>query len=395
MHLVVFSYKPCWQDPSSPTGFATDGGFPFQMAALAELFDRTTLVLPRRSTPRPPGLCPLVGRRLEVEALPEPAGTNLRRKLALLLWLPRHLGTLWRATGRADAVHAPVPGDLGVLGLGLALVRRKPLFVRHCGTWNPERPPATVADRLLHRLLVRIAGGRRVVLATGGGEATPEPANTAIDWIFSTALEDASLDRLPASKPWRPGRPPRLVQVGRLTRGKNAATSLRALERIRAGHPGATLKLVGHGPERASLERLAAELGLEGAVAFHGNLAHEEVLERLTDADLMVFPTRVAEGFPKAVLEGMACGLPVVASPVSVLPDLLGDGRGILLADTDAETLAEAVLGVLADPDALERTATAARRHARRFTLEGWRDAIGERLEAAWDRPLRDVTEAD
>ena len=134
MRLVVLSYKTCWPSAESPTGYATHGGFPLQMAALSELFDRTTLVLPRSSAPGPDGLLPLAGRNLSVSPVPEPAGRDLRRKIALLGWLPRHLPALFRAVGRADAVHAVVPGDVGSLGIVLAILRRRRLFVRHCGT---------------------------------------------------------------------------------------------------------------------------------------------------------------------------------------------------------------------------------------------------------------------
>lgn len=386
MRLVVVSHKPCWPSPDSPSGFTTDGGFPFQMAALSELFDATTLVLPRRSTPPPAGLRPLDGHRLSVRPLAEPPGRGLGRKLGLAGWLPRHLPRLWRELNRADAVHAAVPGDVGALAIPLALARRKPLFVRHCGTWGR---PATAADRLLHATLVRIAGGRNVVLATGGGDAPPEAGRDTVDWIFATSLTAAQLATLPRAECWRPGRSPRLVSVGRLTRGKNAAATIRALAALRHWHPGATLDVVGHGPELAALRALAGELGLADAVTFHGNLEHSRVLARLASSHVFVFPTRVAEGFPKAVLEAMACGLPVVAPPVSVLPQLLAAGRGALLEATTPEAVAAAVLGLLDDPEALAATAAAARRHAAGFSLERWRDLIGARLEAAWQRPLK------
>ncbi len=262
--------------------------------------------------------------------------------------------------------------------------------MRHCGTWGR---PVTVADRLLHRLLVRVAGGRNVVLATGGGPRPPEPRNPAIGWIFSTTLSEAEMGGLPRAEPWRRGEPLRLVAVGRLTRGKNVASTIRALADLGRDHPETTLDVLGDGVERPALEALAAELGVAPAVTFHGNLPHEDVLATLGRSHLFVFPTRVAEGFPKAVLEAMACGLPVLAAPVSVIPGLLGDGRGFLLESTAAEAVAAALRRLVPSPDALAAAGDAARLHARQFTLERWRDSIGERLEAAWGRPLREEPE--
>ena len=387
MRLVVFSHKPCWPSSGSVSGYATDGGFPFQMAALSQLFDHTTLVLPERSSPAPPGLRPLEGHRLAVEPIPEPRGTDLRRKLALLAWLPRRLPALWRAAGRADAVHAAVPGDVGSLGIPLALTRGKRLFVRHCGTWGR---PVTVADRVLRRGLLRIADRRRVVLATGGGAEGPEVGRPEIEWIFSTTLTQAELDALARSEPWRTGEAPRLVALGRLTTGKNIASAIGALPAIRGEHPEATLDVLGSGPELAGLRALADQLGVAAAVRFHGNLAHGDVMAKLAGSHLLVFPTRVAEGFPKAVLEAMACGVPVLAPRVSVMPELLAEGRGFLLDETSPEAIAAGVCGALRDPEKLAASASASRRHAAHYTLERWRDTIGRRLEDAWQCSLRE-----
>ncbi len=392
MHLVVLSYKPCWEDPTSPSGFATDGGFPFQMAALSELFERTTLVLPQRRTERPPGTTPLDGRSLSVRAFPEPPGSGARRKLALLVRLPTLLPRLWREVGRGDAVHAVVPGDVGSLAIPLALLRRKPLFVRHCGTWGDR---GSVADRILWRVLVRIAGGRRsggrrsggkrVVLSTGGG-GRPEPRNPAIRSVFATTLTAAEVAARPPREPWRPGRPLRLASVGRLTRGKNTRTTIQALAALRREGTEAVLDVLGDGPELAALRALVAELGLGEAVTFCGNVGHGEVLEKLDQSDVLVFPTRVAEGFPKVVVEAMACGAVVVATPVSAVPALLGDGCGVLLEDTTPEAVTAALRRLAGTPEEMAAMSEAGRRRAASYTLEAWRDAIGVHLREAWGR---------
>ncbi|MCH9647227.1 MAG: glycosyltransferase [Deltaproteobacteria bacterium] len=381
MELLVLSHKPCWPSAEAASGFATDGGFPFQMGALSQLFEKTTLLLPHRRSPAPKGLTPLAGHELRVSPLPEPPGLGLRRKLALLIWFPRHLPNLWRQVGHADAVHAAVPGDLGTLGLLLALIRKKPLLVRHCGTWGNR---TTLADRFLAWLLPRIAGGRNVVLATGGDAAPPEPRYPAVQWIFSTSLSRKEMNEIPISSPWQPGRPLRLVTVGRLSRGKNTRACLSALSLIRNHYPEAHLEVVGAGPCRAELESMAKDLDLLDAVTFHGNLSHPGVLDALCRSHIFLFPTRTAEGFPKAALEALACGLPVVAPPVSVLRLLLEEGCGALLEAPEGKQVANAVLSLTADPERLGRISSQARKTAQRYTLEGWQDLIGESLFAAW-----------
>ncbi len=385
MKLLVVSYKVCWADTGAASGYTSYGGFPIQMEALTSLFDGVRLLILERNPPAPEGARPLTGQGLEVAPIPEPTGAGVLRKVAFIASLVRWGPRIWREVGDADAVHALVPGDMGIAGILVALARRKPLFVRHCGTWGDR---STAANAFLAWLLPRIAGGRVVVLATGGAAEPPEPRNSQIHWVFSSTLGKAEICGLRAAPVWSPGSPLRLVTVGRLSASKNARACIEALPAIRSAHPGSLLHIVGDGPERPVLVSVAASLGLEGAVEFHGNVGHEEVLDILSECHLFLFPTRVAEGFPKAVLEAIACGLPIVVPRVSVLPTLVRQGVGVLIDATDADTIAGAVLALCAAPATLESMARRGREVAARYTLEHLCDVVGERLRSAWG-PLR------
>src|SRR6267378_170657 len=190
MKLVVFSHKPCWSSADSPSGYATDGGFPFQMGALSELFDSTILVVPCSEPLSRVGEIPLGGHELSVAPLSTPMGRGLARKLSLGIWLLRNSPTILRELVKADAVHAAIPGDIGTIGMLLAFALRKPLFVRHCGNWLK---PSTTAERFWKWFMEKFAGGRQVMLATGGSPEPPSCVNSAIHWIFSTTLSDAEL----------------------------------------------------------------------------------------------------------------------------------------------------------------------------------------------------------
>jgi len=391
MRLLVISHKETWRHSQNASGFVTIGGFPFQMKAIAELFKHTTVMVPVRTTPTPSVATPLEGNNLQVQPLPEPAGRDLKRKLALIPWLLGNLQTVWEAVARSDALHTPVPGDIGAVGLIVALLQHKPLFVRHCGTWGE---PVTLSDRLLLWLLQRIAGGQNVVMATGGGEAPPSEKNPHIRWIFSTTLTQRELDSLPRAKPWQPGKPLRMVTVGRLSQGKNTAAAIKAMPNILKKIEHVSLDVVGEGVSQGDLEKLARELGLSDRVYFHGNLPHEQVLETLSHSHLFLFPTRVKEGFPKALLEAMACGLPCIATRVSVTPHLLGNGCGVLVDDPSQDNVAQAVLAMIDEPKNMEQMGNKARHKAVEYSLEGWRDQIGERLGAAWG-PLKSENARD
>lgn len=380
MNLLVLSYKIGWQ--ISDREYLTYGGFPLQMEALSTFFAKTKVTLLIRPGMMPGGTQPIYGRNIEIFPLPEPDGSGLRRKLALLAWLPCHLPQIWREIARADAVHTPVPGDIGFIGLLIALLQRKPLFVRHCGTWGE---PVTHADRLLLWLLEKIAGGRNVVLATGGAEAPPSVKNPHIRWIFSTSLTQSELDSIHPAVAWDGHSPLRLVTVGRVTDGKNMAAIIDSLPAIRAVHPETTLDILGEGEARLALEARASDLGLRSVITFHGNVSHAQVLDILSHSHLFVFPSRTKEGFPKAVLEALACGLPVIATRISVIPQLLQNGAGLLLDATTAEAVASATLQVASNPAHMAKMGRLARDVAQGYTLEAWAAAIGEHLKKAWD----------
>jgi glycosyltransferase involved in cell wall biosynthesis len=152
---------------------------------------------------------------------------------------------------------------------------------------------------------------------------------------------------------------PRVVFTGRLHPQKNLDVLIEAWPRVNCV-TGANLILVGQGPERERLEAKAAGLGVGGSVCFTGAVA--DPAEVLRAADAFVLPS-VAEGMSNSLLEAMATGLPCVASDIGGNQDLLGPGgTGVLVAGGSPELWAEALIGLLADPDHLRRFGAEARR---------------------------------
>jgi len=139
---------------------------------------------------------------------------------------------------------------------------------------------------------------------------------------------------------------PVVLCVANLSAHKGHRHLLQACSALQSsGHP-CTLVLIGEGPERVALERLAGRLGID--VRFLG--ARTDVAGFLARADVVVLPS-LYEGSSNAVMEAMAAGRPVVATAVGGTPELL-EGRGVLVPPADADGLAEGLREVLSDGEA-------------------------------------------
>ncbi|MBI4241885.1 MAG: glycosyltransferase [Candidatus Rokubacteria bacterium] len=158
-----------------------------------------------------------------------------------------------------------------------------------------------------------------------------------------------------------------VAHVGRLVPVKGHTVLLRALAGLRTRPD--VLLVAGEGPLRGALEADCRRLGLEGTVVFLG--FRDDIATVLYASDLLVLPS-LSEVLPMAVLEAMAIGLPVVATRVGGIPELIEDGReGWLVDPDDPEALRVALEAALADPAARAARGSAARRRVEReFTSE-------------------------
>ena len=152
-----------------------------------------------------------------------------------------------------------------------------------------------------------------------------------------------------------------MICVGRLSPEKGQPGLLRSFARLREQHPELRLRLVGDGPDRASLEALAKELKLSDAVTFAGRLSEEETLAEIARADLLVLPSFM-EGLPIVLMEAMAAGVPVIASRVAGIPELVEDDEtGLLFTPSNWDELASHIDRLLGDEALRSRLAEKAK----------------------------------
>lgn len=140
---------------------------------------------------------------------------------------------------------------------------------------------------------------------------------------------------------------PVLVSVGRLEKAKDPALLLDVFARLRRDVPAARLAFIGAGTLEPDLRGRAREMGIDGRTHWLGLLPQPRIAELLNAADLFML-TSAFEGMPLAVLEALACGLPVVMTAVGEIPAPLADGRaGRVVASRSADELAAAAREVL------------------------------------------------
>ena len=342
---------------------------------------RIVLADARRSPPQPLDHVAQAGRRSWSGVLTRP--------LALIL------GT--RARVKAEQPHilfcAGNTYTLVAVMLRVVLGRNCPPIVAKISNCL-VRPDMHPLVRLFYRKWLRIQGrylDHFVGMAPamrGEIAAMTGAAQGRISVIEDPALCVADLTRLATARDGaardRPGR--HFLAIGRFAPQKNFALLLDAFARIATGDD--TLTILGDGPERAALERRAADLGVTAALRLPG---HVDPLDRwLATAHALVMSSDY-EGVPAVIIEALAAGLPIVATDCCVsMADLLGHGAlGKLVAVGDAAGLAAAMASI--GPEA-RHVATARRAAAARFTIEHATEKyLGLMRTLAEARAARDV----
>ncbi|MEY3775671.1 MAG: hypothetical protein RLZZ129_2451 [Verrucomicrobiota bacterium] len=200
------------------------------------------------------------------------------------------------------------------------------------------------------------------------------------------------LDQFPALKPLRPLREPlRLVCVARLVEKKGLQQQLQIYAALQAAGVAFEARIVGEGPLRPELERLAGTLGIAGQVVFTGHAAHTEVWNQLAWADVLLHTGIIAvsgdrDGLPNVIPEAMAIGTLVVTSPTAATTEAVTDMlSGLVALVTSPQAWVEG-LRRLARDDALAEQLRAA---ARRWVEENFNaHTNAERLLAEFDRVI-------
>lgn len=179
----------------------------------------------------------------------------------------------------------------------------------------------------------------------------------------------------------------RILYVGRLHAYKGVRDLISALRFVRKTVPGASLEIIGDGPQRQELERTATRLGLSQAVSFRGSIQPADLLKAYEGATMLVLPSLRSrrEAFGIVILEAMAMGKPVIASDIPGPNSLIEHGRtGLLVPSSSPRRLAKAIIFLFQNEALVRSMGNRGRQKAIQFN---W-SVIAKRYESLYAQSL-------
>lgn len=256
-----------------------------------------------------------------------------RRFDVMAAWRLAHHAIAWDA----DLVqtHGYKPSAIAFL---MKALRRRPPWIAFFHGATTEN----LKVRLFHwldQLLMRFSS-LMVVMSAAHKAAAPPGVPSAI--LYNAVLQPPHAEAFERRRRFSEHVPARYCVIGRLSSEKGVDVFLDACHIMRRQGIAFNADIVGDGPDRALLERQAAEAGLSGVVRFIGHVQDPEPY--FLANDVLVIPSR-SEGLPNVLLEGLRAGMPVVATPVGAIPEVLTSSQaGVLVPVGDAPALAGAML---------------------------------------------------
>jgi glycosyltransferase involved in cell wall biosynthesis len=292
----------------------------------------------------------------------------------LITSLPRLLTRLYRQLVAASIVLIRFPGNIASLALLICLIGGKRFSVEivadptdyfsASASKHPLRRVAQTVHCWTTRLAARHALSVRYVTTAYLQRKYPAKRADTMFGFSDAYLHDALFD-LPLIRPHSPDNPLKLINTAMMhNHSKGHSVLLEAMVELRRRGVAAQLTFIGDGAFRGEFEAQAAQLGLHDDVVFLGLIDADKVVDHVARHDLFVLPS-YQEGMPRALLEAMAAGTPVVASRVGGIPEVLAEVSLVKPGEVDA--LASSIEVLARDRSLLAARAEAAREAARPF----------------------------
>jgi glycosyltransferase involved in cell wall biosynthesis len=301
--------------------------------------------------------------------------TNFKNAFHSLISMPKIAWKIYQAMKKADHIHLRCPGNIGLLGCFVQILfPSKPKTAKYAGNWDPNaKQPFTYRMQkwiLANNFLTK----NMQVLVYGewkNGTKNIKPFFTA------SYFEKDKIDVKPRNLEGKIS----FVFVGTLSNGKQPLFAVWLIERLYQNGYNVQLVIYGEGSERLLLEDYIAANKLGGIIFLKGNQNPETVKKAYIENHFIILPS-LSEGWPKVVAEGMFWGCLPVASKVSCVPNMLGNGERGLLLDLRLDDDVSKIETLLRDPILYQDKANKAMQWSRQFTMDAFESEIKMLLQS-------------
>lgn len=307
----------------------------------------------------------LYGEKTPISRRMEEAGVKIRyldKKLGLDLSMVPKLHRIMREE-KPDVVHTHL--DVIKYAVAAAFLAGVPKCV-HTVHNVAEKEAEGKAQRKINGFYFRRGWSVPVALS-------PEVQSSIVAFYglkkerVPVAYNGVDLSRCKPKENYSGGENFHILHIGRFNEQKNHGMLLRVFRKLALENPDLRLDLLGDGELRQEMERLAEDLGIKGKVSFLG--AQSNVYPYLHEADLFLLPSRY-EGMPMTLIEAMGTGLPIVATAVGGVPDMLQNGVDGFTVSCEEGAVVGACEALMGNEALREKLGRAARKNADRFSAE-------------------------
>lgn len=400
VRLAIVYHRAFWEAEGGL--WEAEGAFSRFVEAMSVHADEIHLVVPRADRPQSEHGHRLAATNVSLRGLP-----HWRDLIEFYVHLPSMLWRLWREAGRWDVLVVRLPTPLGFWAWLVARLRRVPTLLVVVGDLAEvaDTVPGTSWKRRLYRAWARAEDAlvRRMVASTltfANGAALWAKYGQGRANVVQTTNSTISAQEIASGAPRPLSSPVRLLCVSRIDPRKGVRYLPDVVQALRGRGHEVALTIVGGDvgtlgrQEREVAQARARELGIDARMTYLGAQSIEEVHELEREHDVLLVPSLPGEGVPRVIIEAFAAGLPVIATRVAGIPDVVEhERRGLLVKPADPAAMASEVERLLMDEALRHRVIEGGLTFARANTIEAQTEtimrAVRERLKPGVGRPLR------
>jgi hypothetical protein len=345
MHLLIISHTEHYEVDGQCRGW---GATVREIDHLASLFESVTHLAWRIDGPAPRSALPYRAGNVTLRLVSGSGGQGLRSKAVAAGRVPGYLKAVAQELPRADVVHVRCPASISMAALVWLAAARRPStrWFKYAGSWKGY-PSEPWSYRLQRWWLCRNIS-RGVVTVNGEWPCQPEH----VVGFLNPCLEEAEIEAgRKAAYEKRLVAPVRLLFVGRVDDEKGADRVVGIANALVERGKDVRLDVVGDGPERPKIEKMADGSPAGEVTTFHGWLPRPDIGDLYSKAHFVILPSTCSEGWPKVLAEGFAYGCVPIASNVGSIPaEFARLGVGCAHAADDVAVFAQTIVAFLAEP---------------------------------------------